>query len=206
MKTPRPPGEKERAARRSFAIALTVVYALVAVLIRLIPYGVRPPNVAANGALSVFGGARAPIWIALPAQVMSLVLSDLVLRQVFSWKPFNLSVYVSFVIYMLLGRWLLRGNDSLRRIAAVTFLGSLQFYLITNFFEWYDFAGIGSGQKLYDNTLAGLLTCYYKGLLFFPFTLAGDLGFSAALFGAEAWLYGVVHGTNPAEVPEEASS
>src|SRR5262245_1826122 len=182
--------------RRPLAIALTIVYAVVAILVRLIPYGVRPPNVAANGALSVFGGSRAPIWVALPAQLLSLVVSDLVLYKVFRWEPFNLAVYGSFIVYMLLGRFMLRGNDSLGRIASVTFLGSLQFFLITNVAEWLQWSGIiGDSQKTYDATLAGLLACLARGLPFFGFTAAGDLGFSAALFGAEAWLYGVVHGT-----------
>jgi hypothetical protein len=186
--------------RRPFAIALTVVYAIVAVLVRLIPYGVRPPNVAANGALSIFGGSRAPIWVALPAQLLSLVISDLLLYKVFRWEPFNLAVYISFVIYMLLGRVFLKGNDSLGRIAGVTFLGSLQFFLITNLFEWLQYSGIiGDSQRTYDATLAGLLICFTRALPFFGFTAAGDLGFSAALFGAEAWLYGVVHGAKPAE-------
>jgi hypothetical protein len=195
-----PTDTKLQTDRRPFAIALTVVYAIVATLVRLIPFGVRPPNVAANGALGVFGGSRAPIWVALPAQLLSLVVSDLLLYKVFRWEPFNLSVYASFIIYMLLGRFLLKGNNSLGRIAGVTFLGSLQFFLVTNLFEWLQYSGIiGTHQKTYDATLAGLLTCFGRALPFFGFTAAGDLGFSAALFGAEAWLYGVVHGTKPAE-------
>jgi hypothetical protein len=199
-KTPETSGERVGAGRRAFATGLTIAYAIVAVFVRLIPYGVRPPNFAANGALGLFGGSRASLWIALPAQILSLVISDIILSKVFPWKPFNVSVYVSFIIYMLLGRFLLRGKDSIARIAGVTFLGSLQFYLITNFGTWLEYSGIiGSEQRLYDNTLAGLLLCMGQGLPFFGFTAAGDLGFSAALFGAEAWLYGVVHGTKPVE-------
>jgi len=195
-----PVAKKPNPGRQSFAIALTVVYAVIATLVRLIPYGVRPPNLAANGALSVYSGARDPLWIALPAQLLSLVISDVLLYKAFHWEPFNLSVYASFVIYMLLGRFLLKGNDSLGRIAGVTFLGSLQFFLITNLAEWLQYSGIiGDSQRTYDATLAGLLTCFTRALPFFGFTAAGDLGFSAALFGAEAWLYGVVHGTKPAE-------
>ena len=76
--TKKPPsiGSGSRAGQRPLAIALTLACAAAAVLVRLIPYQLRPPNVAANGALSVFGGARAPIWIALPAQILSLVVSD----------------------------------------------------------------------------------------------------------------------------------
>src|SRR5262245_3078754 len=118
-----PAARKPDSSRRPLAIGLTLVYAVIAILVRLIPFGVRPPNVAANGALSIFGGSRAPIWVALPAQLLSLAISDVLLYKAFRWEPFNISVYVSFVIYMLLGRFLLRGNDSLGRIASVTFLG-----------------------------------------------------------------------------------
>src|SRR6476660_906392 len=124
--------KKTEASRQPLAIALTLLYAVIAILVRLIPYGVRPPNVAANGALSVFGGTRAPIWVALPAALLALVTSDVLLTKLFHlWDPFNITVYVSFIIYMLLGRFMLRGNDSLGRIAGVTFLGSLQFFLLT---------------------------------------------------------------------------
>src|SRR5262249_20600109 len=150
-------------SQRPFAIALTLVYAVIAILVRLIPFGVRPPNVAANGALSVFGGSRAPIWVPLPAPLLSPSIRELLPYKAFRWEPFNITVYVSFVIYMLLGRFLLKGNDSLGRIAGVTFLGSLQFFVLTNLAEWLQYSGIiGNSQKTYDATLAGLLTCFVK--------------------------------------------
>ena len=75
------------------------------------------------------------------------------------------------------------------RICGVSFLGSLQFYLISNF-------GVWTGT-MYPHTLAGFVTCYVRALPFFGFTLAGDVGFSAVLFGAEAWLYGWLFAPKP---------
>jgi hypothetical protein len=65
------------------------------------------------------------------------------------------------------------------RIASATFLGSLQFFLVTNFGVW---AFLGS----YPRTVAGLGACYFAGLPLFLNTLAGDFTYTALLFGAFA--------------------
>lgn len=187
---------------RGIALGLSLFYAVLSIVIRLIPYGMRPPNVAANGSMGLFGGARLPLWQAIPLQLAALIISDLLLRLIFGWQAFNPAVYASFLVYLLLGRALLKDSRSPARVALVSFLGSLQFFLITNFFTWW---GDGSTALLpYEPTFAGLLTCYAAALPFLGFTIAGDLGFSAVLFGAEVWLHGLVHGTEP--VTEEVTA
>ena len=44
-------------------------------------------------------------------------------------------------------------------------------------------------------TFSGLIACYIAGLPFLGYTLLGDLGCTAAVFAAEAWL------TQPAAEP-----
>src|SRR5262245_5684116 len=107
--------DQSRPSPRPIAIGVAVVTAVVSVAIRLIPYGVRPPNVAANGSLGLFGGARTPLWLAAPLLLLSMVVSDVLLYQMFGWKPFNLYVYGSLLIYLLLGRVLLKNTSSLGR-------------------------------------------------------------------------------------------
>src|ERR1051326_6330129 len=121
---------------------------VTSILFRLIP-GIKPPNFAPIGAMGVFGGARFPLWLALPLPLITMIISDILLREFRGDTPFNLYVYASFPIYLLLGRWLLRGNDSVARICGVSFLGSLQFYLISNF-------GVWTGT-MYPHTLAGFV-------------------------------------------------
>jgi hypothetical protein len=56
---------------------------------------------------------------------------------------------------------------------------SILFYLVTNFgcWVWY---------TTYEHSFAGLLNCYTQALLFFRYTLAGDMVFAFALFGGYA--------------------
>lgn len=187
-------------------IRLAILYGMIAALIRLIPFGIRPPNFAANGALGVFGGAKVPLYVSIPIQLASLAASDYVLYRMFAWKPFNLPVYISFVIYALLARVLLRGRESALRVTVVTWLGSVQFFLITNFASWWQLSPLGSGPVLYPATFGGLVECYAQGLLFFLFTLAGDFGCTAMMFGAEAWLRAESRRTTGAEITQEARS
>jgi hypothetical protein len=121
----------------------------------------------------------------------------------FGWEPFNPYVYGSFVAYLLLGRAMLKGNDSVSRIAGVSFLASVQFFLITNFGVWMSSAR--AVHPLYEANVGGLLQCYTAALPYFAFTVAGDVGFSAVFFGAQAWLYGMLFATKPVKGTEEVA-
>src|SRR5262245_2175604 len=166
-------------ARRPLASALMV---LAGILLRY-PLAIKPPNFSMVGGMSLFAGARYPLWQALGIPLIVMVVSDIWLAVVFDFKPFNPFVYGSFAIYVMLGR-LLRHTKSPLSISAMSILGSLQFFLITNFGSWY--MGIGTANALYPPTVAGLMQSYVAGLPFISFTLAGDLGFAAVLFGAHS--------------------
>ena len=64
-------------------------------------------------------------------------------------------------------------------VATATFLGALQFFLITNF-------GVWAFLNSYPRTAAGLAACYVAGIPFFWNTLAGDAVYATLLFGAFA--------------------
>jgi hypothetical protein len=166
---------------------------MLAALYRLIPSAFRPPNLAPVGGMAIYGGARLPLWQALTMPLLIMIVSDFLLWRIYGWRPFDLFVYVSFVIYVLLGR-LVRHSRSPARIALVTFIGSVQFFLITNFGAWYDY-------DIYPHTLRGLSACYVAGLLFFPFTLGGDLVFTGLLVYVHDWV--AKHLTEEADIPEE---
>lgn len=187
-------------------IGLTILYGVIAVFVRLIPFGIRPPNFAANGALSLFGGAKLPLLVIVPIQLASLAVSDFVLYLMYAWKPFNLPVYVSFIFYALLAWALLRHRETTARITFVTWLGSLQFFLITNFAAWVQLSPLGSGPVLYPATFLGLMECYAQGLVFLLFTMAGDFGCTAMMFGAEAWLRAESRQASSAEAVQGTTS
>jgi len=138
-----------------------------AVLARWIPH---PPNFTPIGALALFGGAfYADRRMALALPLLALLLSDLAIG-LHLLMPV---VYASFACNVLLGRWL-RHHWGVWNLAAVTLLGSIQFYLTTNFACWL---------MAYPHTFAGLIDCYVKALPFFRNTVAGDATFVVILFG-----------------------
>jgi hypothetical protein len=65
-------------------------------------------------------------------------------------------------------------------VAGACLAASTIFYLTTNFAVW-------AGSGMYAKTLAGLVSCYVAALPFFGPTVAGDLFYSAVLFGGFAW-------------------
>src|SRR5437762_12701600 len=87
-------------------------------------------------------------------------------------------VYASFLINVAIGLWL-RDRRSIARISLATFLGAIQFFLVTNFAVW----GL---LNSYPKTVSGLAACYLAGIPFFWNTLAGDAFYAALLFGAYA--------------------
>jgi hypothetical protein len=175
---------------RTTSSFLTAVTAAVAVALRL----ARIPNIFAVGSLGLYAGARLPLWLAWIPSMAVMAVTDEILWRTQGWARFNPWVYGSFLGYVLLGL-LLRGSRSFWRIAGVTFLGSLQFFLITNYGVWAN--SLGLAEPLYPHTIGGLIACYTAGLPFFGYTLIGDLGFTAAVFAAEAAL--------PQTAPEPAA-
>jgi len=161
---------------RPAALSLTVLGAAV----RLMPH---PPNFAPVGATSLFAGARLPRWQAYLVPLALMAITDPILSTFYGVRPFTrfqIFIYASFLVGVWLGRWL-RNTESISRIAAVTVLNSIQFYLITNFGSWLWFQG-------YPHTAAGLASCYIAAIPFFGWTLASDLLYTGLLFGLYAWL------------------
>ena len=100
----------------------------------------------------------------------------------FSQPALGLTLYLSLAVYPLLGWTMLRRTEQPARIAGTALLGSLVFFLITNFSSWLR-------QDLpYPMTAAGLMESYWMGLPFLRGTLMGDLTFTAVLFGLHAVL------------------
>jgi hypothetical protein len=128
------------------------------------------PNVSAIGAIALFSGAyfsNKKLAIALPISI--LFLSDLVL----GLHSTMIFVYASVILIIMMG-FLLRNKKSILRIITGSLIGSVLFYLITNFGVWMTGMGISP-------TLAGV---YADGIPFFRNMLIGDLLFNGILFGS----------------------
>nr|BCX01439.1 MAG: hypothetical protein KatS3mg041_1485 [Bacteroidota bacterium] len=147
----------------------------LAALSRLLPH---PPNFTPIGAMALFSGAHMglrPGAFAVP--LLALLVSDLLIGT----HPLMPFVYGSFALITVLGYVLLHTRRTLWRLGGSALLASTLFYLITNFGVW----AVGSW---YPKTPEGLLSCYIAAIPFFGNTLAGDLFFTAVLFGLWAWL------------------
>lgn len=155
---------------RPLAIGLTVLSALG----RLVPHA---PNVTPLGGSCLFAGSRISGFLAYLLPLVVMVATD---PFVGGYTRISPVIYGCFLINVWLGRQLLKKASPVR-VGATAFLCSLQFFLLTNFAIWL--SGAASGSGFYEGTIAGLLSCYTAALPFWGRTLAGDLLFSAAIFG-----------------------
>jgi hypothetical protein len=71
----------------------------------------------------------------------------------------------------------LQNNKSAVRVGLTSIAASVVFYVFTNFALFYP-------ETLYPHTFAGIIQSYVAGIPFFRNALAGDLFYSAALFGS----------------------
>jgi len=158
---------------------------VLAALSRLLPH---PPNFSPVEAIALFGGAyfarrTAAIWVPLAAMFLSDLALGLMNGGIY-WSYFlsagYLLVYLCIALSALLG-FGLRGRVSALRVGAYSLLGSVLFFLVTNFGAWL-------GSTMYPQTGAGLAAAYVAGIPFFQWTLLGTLFYSALLFGSFAWL------------------
>jgi hypothetical protein len=163
---------------------LALMIALAA-LSRFLPH---PPNFTPLGGMALFGAAyfnRKYLAFAVP--FLAMWLSDLALNNLvyanlypgFAWMG-SLWVYLSFGLIVLLGLGLLKKVTAPRLLGA-SLSASVLFFLVTNFGSWL-------ANPLYAKNIGGLMTSYAAGIPFFWNTLAGDLIFTAVLFGVFEWM------------------
>lgn len=162
-----------------------VLFVLVAAMSRLLPF---PPNFSPVGSMALFGAAyfARKHWAFL-VPLAALWLSSLVLDNVFYAQFYdgfvwfsNAWVYIAFVLLTLFGMWALR-KVTVTRVLGASVGAAVLFFLVSNFGVW-----LTSG--MYPPTFEGLMTCYAAAIPFFGNTLAGNLVFSAVLFGSFEWV------------------
>ena len=147
---------------------------LVAAVLRLVPH---PPNFTPIGAMALFSGAylgrRA---LAFAAPLAALLVSDAII----GFYPELAFVYLGTVATVAIG-WALSRRRRVLRVGAAALASSILFFLLTNFGVWLV-------MDYYPKTLDGLAACYVAAIPFFQNSVAGDLFYSALLFGGFALL------------------
>jgi hypothetical protein len=142
----------------------------------------HPSNFAPIGALALFSGCYFNSrFLKFFVPLFALWFGDLfvdylatgkfmLFYQGFYWQ------YACYVIFAFMGMALTNKVKPLNVVGS-SLVASTLFFLITNFGVW------AGGMIGYPHTLAGLSTCYIAAVPFFGNTLAGDLFYSAAMFG-----------------------
>lgn len=198
------------------ALPLIVGLGILAILFRIFPTH-HPFNMTPVGAVALFAGARFRSWLALLFPLAVMGISDVILWIKFDWMPFNPWAYSSFILIVLLGRYL-RRTESPWKIGLTCVSGSLLFYLITNFGVWLgstipaETIASSKGYMLeyqttnyeyplikYANNVEGLLTCYAMGLPFVRMApealgVAPPFGFFGNLFIGDLFFVALIFG------------
>src|SRR5271157_1904922 len=156
---------------RPLAIGLTILGALA----RLLPHA---PNFAPVGSLSLYAGGRLRGWQAYLLPLVLMGVTDPLVGGYSFATPF---IYASFMINVWIGSRL-RSTESPKWIGGAALVGSVQFFLLSNFGTW-----LAPGFA-YSHTPAGLIACYIAAIPFFRNTLVSDLLFTAVFFGLHALL------------------
>jgi len=146
------------------------------------------PNFKPIAAIALFSGFFfRRTWMAMLTISLALLISDWQIGS-YHW-PIALSVYGILLAGCLLGRYFIgqrsqsfgrrfSKSDGLRTGAAALMMSCL-FFAVTNFAVW-------ASGLWYPQSTEGLINCYVNAIPFFKYTLAGDVFFTAAIFGCYA--------------------
>ena len=193
--------------KRQTLVEGVVLTALIVLGVQLRIYFQDLPNFAPVAALALFAGYYFRSWVTavcVPLGVMAI--SDLFIGG-YDWQMMAL-VYGMLAVPVALRSPLRRYLDVKqgglgRAIGAVSGLvacslgASLAFFFVTNFGSWLWF-------DMYEQTSAGLVTCYTQALPFFRYTLTGDLCFAVILFGGYALASQLGFASRPAAAADSA--
>tara|TARA_B100000767_G_C19760609_1_gene534990 strand:+ start:2235 stop:2753 length:519 start_codon:yes stop_codon:yes gene_type:complete len=148
----------------NFAISLILLLAFS----RMIPH---PPNFTPIIAVAIMSGYFFKnLNLSLFVLVISMILSDIFIgfynNLIFVYSPLILITIIFFKISNMI---------NLKNLFLLSFLGSLIFYLISNF-------GVWAAGNLYEKNLNGLIECYLLAIPFFKNTILSTLIFSYSAY------------------------
>lgn len=166
---------------------------LVSALYRIIPN--RPAGFAPQMAMALFGGAmiKDKRWAVL-LPLLSLFISDIIYQILYmagatdrmGFYAYQLPIYLCFIAVSVFG-FLLK-KISVVRVGIFSIVGSVIFFLLSNFSVWL--SGWGFARP---KTFEGLMLCYNDALLYYRDgglirgfegnLILGDMIFTTIIFG-----------------------
>jgi hypothetical protein len=155
-------------SKKNFILIASII--ILAAASRLMKH---PPNVTPVAAMALFGGwyFTKKYFVVIP--LLAMLVSDAFIG-FYDWR-LTAVVYVGIALTFFIG-WFLKKQANWRKVIAGTLLGSIIFFMITNFAVW-------ALYQWYPHTWAGLINCFTLALPFFKNSLVGDLFYSVMLFG-----------------------
>jgi len=148
-----------------FYSALVLIFILA--FSRIIPH---PPNFTPILGMAVFAGATFDKKIySFLIPLVAMVLSDLFL----GFHSSMIIIYLAICLNVLIGVYIV--NISYLKIISSLAIGSLVFFIITNFSVW-------ALSGMYPYNLEGLLSCYTMALPFFQNTIISTILYGLGAF------------------------
>ncbi len=156
---------------RNFSkILIPLLLVILGIIARFLPH---PANFAPIGAIALFGGLYLPKRWAIILPLLAMFISDIFIG-FYAWQIMT-SVYIGFVLMGLIGL-VVRKNKKFHTVLGGTLLGSILFFLITNWAVW-EFG------TMYVHNFSGLIQSYIMALPFFRNSLLGDVFYVGVLVG-----------------------
>jgi len=142
-----------------------IIFILIAILLRISPH---PWNFTPILSIALLTGVYFKNKYSFLIPLSIVVLSDLYIGN------FNMAfwVYMSYLLIFVFGKTFI-SEKSFKNIFLSSVLGSLIFFIITNFGTWL----IG-----YPKSIAGLVTCFTLALPFYKNTLLSAVFYSSLFF------------------------
>lgn len=121
-------------------------------------------NFTVVGGVALFAGSYfSKKYLAVAVPLLGLLISDFVI----GFHTYMVAVYLSYALIVALGAFL-DINSSRFKTTGFAILGSVLFFLITNFDAWM-------GSPLYTQDFAGLMQSYVMGVPFFRAQFIADV-------------------------------
>jgi hypothetical protein len=170
-------------------LIILLIIITVTLVFRLLPH---LPNFVPFGAAALLLGSQfTNKKMALGILFGALFLGDFLLQIDFwtgksEFSGFHATmpfVYFSFFLYLVLGKFI-NGKMMIPKSLGVAVIGSVLFFIITNF-------GVWATGALYTKNFEGLISCYTLAIPFYKTTLISDLIYTFAFFSVHQ-LYTIV--------------
>lgn len=189
--------------RESSLIVEVLSIVLIGILSRVFPH---PYNFTPVIAISLFSGFYFSRFIVgASVAVLIIFISDIFINNFFYSLGDGFTVfysgffwqYFAYIFIVFLSKVLTVVYESLKtsfesrkhlkgsslKLASVGILGSLVFFVITNFGVWFT-------SSIYERSLTGLVNCYTAGLPFLSGTVFGTLFYGCLFFGVSLFMSG----------------